>query len=221
MRGLDAAGHAAEHGTFAARCRTLYLEQRMRLLPSSVARRAPIACETWESALPTASADERLGIHDTYSVPLLGAEAPGSLVARALAVLLRYDVFPPHRMRHHVCTPDATLRPDALVVQRVIAGPLAVEAAVRVTDVFDERASDGHAGFSYVTLQGHVERGVATFSVGLDAAGAPTFRIESWSRPGTALLSAARPFLRRMQRRSVHEALSYVQQRVSESASER
>lgn len=185
----------------------------MRLVPSWVARREPFVCDRWQQCPPSANAADTDGVHDVYSLPLAGTEDAEAVVARALTVLLRYDVFPAYRMRHHVCTVDNKLRPGALVVQRVFAGPVAVEAAVRVTDVFDERARGGQAGFTYVTLQGHVERGVATFSVGLDAARVPTLRIESWSRPGNALAALGRPFLRQVQRSSVRAALRHVQAR--------
>lgn len=183
-------------------------------MPTWVARSAPFDCETWATCAPTASAAAPVGLHDVYAAPLDGMAAPDTVVARALGVLLRYDVFPAHRMRHHVCTEDRQLRSGALIVQRLIAGPMAVEVAVRVDDVFDERARGGHAGFTYTTLQGHVERGTATFSVGLDEAGAPSLRIESWSRPGNALMTLGRPFLRGIQRSSVQEAVRHVQARV-------
>lgn len=189
----------------------------MRLMPPGAARSTPFDCEKWKHRPPTARADERLGLHDVYSVPLVGSGDTDSIVTRALEILLRYEVFPAHRMRHHVCTDDRVIRRGALIVQRVFAGPLAAEAAVRTDDVFDDRARGGHAGFTYTTLEGHVERGTATFSVGRDPNGAPIFRIESWSRPGNALLAAARPFLRRMQRSSVHEALRHVQDQVTAS----
>lgn len=189
-------------------------------MPTWVARSAPFDCETWATCAPTASAAAPVGLHDVYAAPLDGMAAPDTVVARALGVLLRYDVFPAHRMRHHVCTDDRQLRSGALVVQRLIAGPMAVEVAVRVDDVFDERTRGGHAGFTYTTLQGHVERGTATFSVGLDEAGAPLLRIESWSRPGNALMFLGRPFLRGLQRSSVHEAVRHVQARVSVAATD-
>jgi uncharacterized protein (UPF0548 family) len=189
----------------------------MRLMPSSVARREPFDCERWTASPPTADAAERIGIHDVYTLPLVGAQDADTLVARAVEVLMRYDVFPAHRMRHHVCTRGGILRTDALVIQRLFAGPLAVEAAVRVDEVFDERARGGPAGFTYTTLQGHVERGTATFSVGLDGRGVPVLKIESWSRPGNALATMGRPLIRRIQRSSVQEALRHVQSLVAGS----
>jgi uncharacterized protein (UPF0548 family) len=189
----------------------------MKLMPSWLTHRAPFECQRWAGCSPTAATADHIGIHDVYTVPLLGSGNPASIVESARAVLFCYDVFPAHRMRHHVCTDDGILRAGALVVQRLIAGPLAMEAAVRVAEVFDERAGHGHAGFTYTTLEGHIERGAATFSVGLDASGAPIFRIESWSRPGSAVAMLGRPWLRWMQRRSVHEALRHVQARVRES----
>ncbi len=190
----------------------------MRLMPSWVARREPFDCERWNGCAPTANASEHVGLHDVYTAPLHGDGDAASLVARALVVLLSYEVFPAYRMRHHVCTEDGILRTGALVVQRLFTGPIAAEVAVRVDEVFDERARGGHAGFTYTTLRGHVERGVATFSVGVDTDGAPILRIESWSRPGNALAALGRPLLRLVQRASVHQALRHVQQAVKLTA---
>ena len=187
----------------------------MRLMPSWVARRAAFDCERWQRTPATASSAELLGLHDVYSAPLLGAGSPDAIVSKGLEALLRYQVFPAHRMKHHVCTDDGVLRSGALIVQRLIAGPVAVEAAVLVESVFDERAHGGRAGFTYATLRGHVERGTATFSVGADDQGVPTVYVESWSLPGNALMAAGRPFLRGIQRSSVREALGYVQGQVS------
>ena len=61
-------------------------------------------------------------------------------------------------------------------------------------------------GFRYVTLEGHPERGVASFALAWDDARA-TFRIESRSEPaGVARLGAA--YARRAQRRAVEGALA-------------
>jgi uncharacterized protein (UPF0548 family) len=123
---------------------------------------------------------------------------------------MQYRIFPEHRMRHHVCSDGGMIRPGVVIVQRLFAGPMAVEMAVRVVEVFDERTKGRRVGFSYVTVEGHVERGVATFSVCLEADGMATFRIDSWSRPGNVFAVIGHPFVRRMQRKSVLEALNHI-----------
>jgi uncharacterized protein (UPF0548 family) len=99
---------------------------------------------------------------------------------------MRYDIYQPRRMRARVCTPDQRVRPGCLIVQGIIAGRFAVEAAVRVVNVLASTSGARRQAFSYATLLGHAERGVATFSIEIDPAGQVVFKIESWSRPADA-----------------------------------
>ena len=84
-----------------------------------------------------------------------------------------------------------------------------MEMAVRVIDVFDRQAENREIGFTYVTLKGHAERGVASFFLSLARAGELTFHIESWSRPGNWLAVLARPLARSVQKRFTTEALTH------------
>jgi uncharacterized protein (UPF0548 family) len=111
-------------------------------------------------------------------------------------------------LRARVCTSDGRVAPGAIIVQRVLLGPLAIEMAVRVTEVFDTQIGSRKAGFSYVTLHGHVERGVATFSI-TENEKSFRFCIESWSSPGTALAWLGRPFARPVQQAFTREALAH------------
>jgi uncharacterized protein (UPF0548 family) len=97
------------------------------------------------------------------------------------------------------------------IVQRIFVGPLAIEAAVRVIEVFREV---DRIGFSYVTLEGHVERGVASFFVARGREQQLSFHIESWSTP-SALTAWLAPVARYFQRKSVHEALESFAARVA------
>jgi uncharacterized protein (UPF0548 family) len=90
-------------------------------------------------------------------------------------------------------------------------GPVVLETGVRVVDVFDS-ASDGErrCGFSYATLEGHPERGLATFYLRQDSTGGGlALVIETWSRPGIWLTRAGRPVARMLQRRLTAEALEH------------
>jgi uncharacterized protein (UPF0548 family) len=115
-------------------------------------------------------------------------------------------------MRACVCTADGTVAAGAVVIQRVLLGPLALETAVRVVEVFDRPSSDDteahDVGFSYVTLVGHMERGTAGFFLRRARDGVVTFNVESWSRPGNVLAALGRPFARAVQKRFTAEALS-------------
>jgi uncharacterized protein (UPF0548 family) len=150
------------------------------------------------------------GLHDLYSIeiPLPNAGTDTVVIAKATEALLRYRIFPVHRMRVHVCTPDGRIRPGVTIIQRVFLGPLAMEMGVRVLEVFDQRGDKDVVGFTYATLQGHSERGLATFSVHEVSPNTLVFRIESWSVPGNLLSRLARPFARRTQQKFTREALA-------------
>lgn len=121
--------------------------------------------------------------------------------------LLAYDIFPPALIRYTVC-PEQPIRTGATIVQRVQLGLLALEAAVQVIDVWDRAEGDvREAGFSYVTLRGHPECGIATFGVRLDGKGTVTVFIDARSRPGLLLTRLGRPIARAFQRAITRAAL--------------
>jgi len=117
--------------------------------------------------------------------------------------LLAYEIYPPQRMRAHVCTTNGRVALGATIVQRISLSLAVVETAVRVVEF--ERAAD-RIYFAYATLPGHVERGVAAFSV-LATENGVTMEIETWSQPGNWLATLGRPLTRILQRRSAEEAI--------------
>jgi uncharacterized protein (UPF0548 family) len=155
------------------------------------------------------SGTERVGSHDDYSIalPLRPGELRSTERQRALESLFHYRIFPEHRMRAEICTVDGRIVDGTTIIQRVFMGSLCLEMAVRVTEVFGVESQSGKTGFTYATLVGHVERGLATFSVDDDSDETLTFRIESWSSPGNLLARLGRPIARRMQRSSTDQAL--------------
>ena len=62
---------------------------------------------------------------------------------------------------------------------------LAIAAPCRISQVIDEPR---RAGFAYVTLEGHPEKGTESFVVELDALGDVRFTVEARSRPGSAIV---------------------------------
>jgi uncharacterized protein (UPF0548 family) len=71
--------------------------------------------------------------------------------------------------------------------------------------------------FTYVTLQGHAEKGVASFLISRehDATGERlTFNIESWSVSGHGLAKAIAPLPRLLQKAITLEALDYFRRSV-------
>jgi uncharacterized protein (UPF0548 family) len=124
--------------------------------------------------------------------------------------LFSYDIFPP-RLFQAAIDPPVRVTEGATIIQRVVLGPVALEMAVRVTDVWDRQ--DGkrrEAGFSYATVQGHAECGVAAFRVRLDADQRVTVLFDARSRPGTLLTRLSRPVARLFQRSMTRAALRRV-----------
>jgi len=86
---------------------------------------------------------------------------------------------------------------EGVVVDLVIGlGRLAVTAPCRVVEVVDVRDADGAAarcGFTYVTLPGHPEAGVESFTVSRRKDGRSVLTIEAVSRPATLLTRVGGP----------------------------
>jgi uncharacterized protein (UPF0548 family) len=163
-------------------------------------------------ALSTSDKDARRGAFDRSSLDLPVSD--GSLDAvfdRAVRALLRYQIFPPWRMQYRVGTTDGNVAEGATIVQRVTFGPIALETAVRVVSVFDSTSGgERKSGFTYATLRGHPERGLATFYVRHELATASlSVVIETWSRPGVWFTRIGRPVARVLQKRMTREALSH------------
>jgi uncharacterized protein (UPF0548 family) len=155
-------------------------------------------------------------IVDHYEAPArIGpSDTPCGVFTRLRDRLLAYDVFPPSIVQATIC-PEGRITAGATIVQRILLGPLALEAAVRVIDVWDRVAGESAgapgsvraAGFRYVTLRGHPECGVASFEVRAQASGEVTVLLDARSRAGTWLTRLGRPFARRFQRAMTQAAL--------------
>lgn len=140
---------------------------------------------------------------DTYRKPVHIAEGETALTAfeRVHRRLLDYDIFPPALVAKLVAPVGPIVR-GSTIVQRLGLGVIFVEAATRVVDVWDvvePSDSSRSAGFAYVTLEGHPERGVATFEVRLEG-NAVFVVLTARSVPGTFLTRMASPLMRAVQR---------------------
>lgn len=174
----------------------------MRPLLASRAWRAPLDPGRWQHLAPNASRDHIAAggyQHDRYE-----ARVHDNFEA-ALDRLTRYAIFPPARMRAAVCSPDARVALGVTIVQRVRFGPLALESAVRVVEY--ERSA-GAARFAYATLDGHPERGIASFALERQPSEL-RFIAEAWSRPGHLLAWLGRPLARHLQRSITREAVAH------------
>jgi uncharacterized protein (UPF0548 family) len=81
------------------------------------------------------------------------------------------------------------------IVQQVFIPPFLklsqkIVFGVRIKEVFSEQT---RVGFSYETLQGHVEKGISTFTIEKTAEGNTIFRIHTFSAPGTYLSRIVAP----------------------------
>jgi uncharacterized protein (UPF0548 family) len=92
----------------------------------------------------------------------------------------------------------------ATLVQRVVLGPTALETAVKVIEL-----EQGHqrAAFAYATLEGHAERGVASFAVHRGPVGGRV-DFQAWSRAGNWITRLGRPVSRGLQRLITREAVA-------------
>ena len=173
----------------------------MKFLTAGQAREAKFECDPWSKLSANASRGEVAAggyVHDVYGAPFTGD------FERAAEALLAYRIFPPSRMVSHVCTADHRVAPGATLVQRVVLGPTGLETAVRVIEV--ERTPE-RAFFAYATLQGHPERGVASFAV-IRAGSEQRFEAQAWSRSGHWLTILGRPVSRLLQRALTREAVA-------------
>ena len=152
----------------------------MRILSSATAVRSTFDCERW-ARLPTNATREDVS-HGHYVHDLYEASFSGNF-ERAADSLFQYKIFPIHRMRAFVDTPNRRVTIGVTIVQRIIFGPVAIESGVRVIEV--ERTRE-RAMFAYATLQGHPERGIASFAVIRDGA-TGKFQAQAWSRSGSWL----------------------------------
>ncbi|MEJ8279870.1 DUF1990 domain-containing protein [Pseudonocardia spirodelae] len=126
--------------------------------------------------------------HVDHGRALVGHETPGDPVPggdweRACAALRDYQFTDPRRLRGAFRPTDPLMGRDMLLEGRF--GPLRFHLGVRVTALVDE-VRDGRRvwGWTYETLQGHLERGRLTYEVVKDlTTGDVEFVIRAFSRP--------------------------------------
>jgi uncharacterized protein (UPF0548 family) len=107
-------------------------------------------------------------------------------------------------------TPNSRVRVGDDIVVGLPAGPFVILAPCRISGVYD---SDETGGFRYVTLPGHPEIGHEAFVV--ERRGEQVwFVVRPVSRPGSALVRAAGPIARLVQRRANQRYLAAMQRQV-------
>ena len=129
-----------------------------------------------------------------------------------------YKIFPPHIMSFltqwsyeqrqmkvgDIIVQQAFIPPSGFLSQKIIIG-------VRIKEIIHE---PNRIGFSYETIQGHVEKGISTFTIE-ESADKTVFRIHTFSKPGTLLSKIAGPFFSKpYQSYCTRQALYYVKQQL-------
>ena len=105
--------------------------------------------------------------------------------------LMRYHVFPSNIMRFITQWEyeNRSMKIGDVIVQQIhfppmVNAPLKMIMAVRISEIIDD---PNRKGFSYETLEGHVEKGISTFTLEQTTTGIH-FQISTFSTPGNRLL---------------------------------
>ncbi len=114
-----------------------------------------------------------------------------------LTALHDYSIFPGNIMTSlpQWKNEKRAMLPGDTIVQQVFIppfGPISqkIVFGVRINKIIDE---PGRIGYSYETLEGHVEKGVSTFTVEKTADGKIIFCIHTYSAPATVLTKILGP----------------------------
>ncbi|WP_306051460.1 DUF1990 family protein [Allomuricauda sp. MMSF_3316] len=135
--------------------------------------------------------------------------------------LFDYKIFPVNIMTHLTewKLNNREMKVGDTIVQQVYIPPTRIFSqkivfGVRISEIIDEPSKKG---FSYETLDGHVEKGVSTFT--LEQTNEKTvFKIMTYSAPGNFLTRALGPiFSRPYQKYSTEEALKNVKRQIEKS----
>ena len=171
--------------------------------------RVAFDCRFWQAASTNTTAQEALQFRYSHHAMRIDSSKSHALFQKAVAQLMAYRIYPPSRMTANICARDGMLEEGATIIQRILLGPIGFEVATRVVSTFTEHTGPmTRKGFTYITLVGHPERGIATFSVSRDdTTHQVVLEIETYSEPGHWLSRVVLPLTRLIQRRSNEQAL--------------
>lgn len=131
---------------------------------------------------------DRAQLQEKETVFPIGATIP--IDALDSRILFDYRIFPEHILSALTQwqAEDRAIQVGDTIVQQAYLPPwkhLSVKVlfGVRIREIID---GPERIGFSYETLEGHVERGISTFTIELRE-GAPVFVIHTFSEPGNRL----------------------------------
>lgn len=113
-----------------------------------------------------------------------------------LDFLFNYQIFPETIMTYFPewVDDERTIKVGDTIVQQVFIPPVKglsqkIVFGVRITEIIDK---PNQKGFSYETLEGHVEKGVSTFTIEQNE-GKLIFKIQTYSKPGNLLTQIMAP----------------------------
>jgi uncharacterized protein (UPF0548 family) len=169
-------------------------------IPWFLLRRRPRDLARWRAAGVSATPDLAAAWReDRYEGIARDVGAAG--FERARERLLRYTFFPPDRLTGIVDTPDGVMVPGATIVQRVRVWFVGFESGTRVVALADgaDEAGRRYVRFSYATLVGHPEAGIATFAVAEVGGGDVSISIVTRSRAQAWWARLGLPITRHLQ----------------------
>ena len=161
--------------------------------------------------------------YDKKSLPekitTIKLESKKSLPQLDLGFLYEYKIFPQHIMTSKTqwSVEKRNLHIGDTIVQQVFLPPTKVFSkkiifGVRINSIIDQ---PGRKGFSYETLEGHVEKGESTFTVEETDDGL-IFKIQTFSQPGNLLTKLLGPiFSLPYQRYCTRQALNNVKRQLT------
>lgn len=126
-----------------------------------------------------------------------GPPLPNGPFQRVAQAISEYRIFPPQLAQRVVKRAPVQVGDVVGLCYPLFLG-IRVFIASRVIDVFDGPSETGwRSGFTYRTLEGHIELGEETFCVEKDAkTGAVVVSLNAWSRPGHLLVRLGYPYAR-------------------------
>jgi uncharacterized protein (UPF0548 family) len=172
-------------------------------LPWPLLRRRAIDPARWRAARISATPDMAVAWReDRFDGVAAGAGADG--FGRVRDAMLAYAFFPPSRLTGVVATGDGRMVPGATIVQRVRVGPVGFESGARVVGLADgvDEAGRRFIRFSYATLEGHPEQGIATYAAQETGAGDVRVLVVTRSRASAWWARLGWPVTRRIQLRT-------------------
>jgi len=169
-------------------------------IPWTVLRRRPIDLRRWRAAGVSATADlAARWREDRFDGVAHGVGTDG--FDRVREAILGYTFFPPDRLTGTVDTPDGRLVLGTTIVQRIRVWLVGFESGTRVVDLADgaDEAGRRFVRFSYATLVGHPEAGIATFSATESGSGDVILDVVTRSRAAAWWARLGLPVTRAMQ----------------------